>query len=149
MKSIFNADDNAELVARVNQLYPHHKPLWGKMDVAQMMTHCTAAMNMAFGLSKCHRHWIGVLFGNITKRRVLKTNRLDRNIPAYIAMRVEHPCDFEDAKKNFLEMIRIAFEKGEAGLIKCPHPYFRKFKTGEWCQLNWKHLDHHLRQFGV
>lgn len=149
MKSIFNADDNAELVTRINQLGPCTKAQWGKMDVAQMMTHCTAAMNMAFGLSKCHRHWIGVLFGNISKRRVLKTNQLDRNIPAYIAMRVEHACDFEEAKKNFLNIIEFAFEEGETKLVKYPHPYFHKFKAGEWCQLNWKHLDHHLRQFGV
>lgn len=114
-----------------------------------MMTHCTAAMNIAFGLTKCRRHWIGVLFGNIAKRRVLKTKDMDHHIPAFIAMRVEHSCNFEEAKEKFLQIIRTALEKGEAGLVKFPHPYFHKFKAGEWCQLNWKHLDHHLRQFGV
>lgn len=149
MKSIFNADNNAELVARINLLRPETKALWGKMDAAQMMTHCAASMNIAFGLAKCHRHWIGIWFGNIAKRRVLKAKQLDRHMPAYISVRIEHPCDFKESKEKFLTIVQIAYAKGEAGLVKFPHPYFHKFKPGEWCQLNWKHLDHHLRQFGV
>jgi hypothetical protein len=149
MKSIFDADDNAELVYRVNQLYPDTKALWGQMDPAQMMTHCAASMGIAFGLSKCPRHWIGTLFGNISKKRMLKTQQFDRYMPAHFTLRIEHTCNFDDAKKNFLTIIQTAYTKGEPGLVKYPHPYFGTFEPGEWHQLNWKHLDHHLRQFGV
>ncbi len=35
------------------------------------------------------------------------------------------------------------------GLSKDPHPFFGNLNSEEWDTLNWKHLDHHLRQFGV
>jgi hypothetical protein len=149
MKSIFNADDNGELIERINQLTAVTPALWGKMDAAQMMTHCTRSMNIAFGYAKCHRHWIGIFLGNIGKNRSLKVKQLDRNIPSFKTLRIGFPCDFAEAKKDFLAIIKIALDKGEAGLVKYPHPYFGTFKPGEWSQLNWKHLDHHLRQFGV
>lgn len=149
MKSIFNADGNAELATRINKLRPDAKALWGKMDAAQMMTHCVAGISIAFGLAKCHRHWVGRLFGSISKRRMLKVETFDRHMPAYIDLRIEYSCNFDEAKKNLLSVIELAYQKGEAGLVKYPHPYFGRFKPGEWRQLNWKHLDHHLSQFGV
>ncbi|MBC7400021.1 MAG: DUF1569 domain-containing protein [Mucilaginibacter sp.] len=149
MKSIFNKGNNAELINRVNQLTAATPALWGKMNVAQMMAHCTVSMNIAFGNSKKYRHWVGILFGNFAKKRNLKAKELDRNIPTYYKLRITDDRDFAEEKAKLIALIKTALEKGEAGLVKCPHPYFRYFNPGEWSQLNWKHLDHHLRQFGV
>jgi ribosomal protein L39E len=149
MKSIFNIDNNAELINRFDQLTITTPALWGKMNTAQMMAHCTASMNTAFGYSKNHRHWVGIFFGNFTKRRMLRAEQLDRNIPAYIKLRITDKRDFAKEKTQLIALIKSIPAKGEAGLAKCPHPYFRHFKPCEWSQLNWKHLDHHLRQFGV
>jgi hypothetical protein len=149
MKSIFNTDNNAELISRINQLTADSRAQWGQMNVAQMMAHCTIAMNMAFGNSKNYRHWVGFFFGDFAKNRNLKGNQLDRNIPAYIKMRIMDDRNFEEEKTKLIAVIQDILIKGEAGLVKYPHPYFRTFKPGEWSQLNWKHLDHHLRQFGV
>ncbi|MES2426676.1 MAG: DUF1569 domain-containing protein [Bacteroidota bacterium] len=149
MKSIFNADNNAEMINRINQLTVTTPAQWGKMDAAQMMAHCYASMSIGFGLSKCHRHWVGVLFGNFAKKRMLKVFEFDRHMPAYFKLRITDDRDFEQEKHKIITIIKLALEKGEAGLVKYPHPYFGKFKSGEWTQLNWRHLDHHLRQFGV
>jgi hypothetical protein len=149
MKSIFNEDNNAELVSRFGQVTVNTPALWGKMNAAQMMAHCTASMNVAFGYAKNYRHWVGIFFGNFAKRRTLSTPQLDKNIPAYIKLRVEDHRDFDEEKAKLIALIKSIPAIGEAGLVKCPHPYFRHFKPGEWSQLNWKHLDHHLRQFGV
>ncbi|MES2379150.1 MAG: DUF1569 domain-containing protein [Bacteroidota bacterium] len=149
MKSIFNTDDNAELITRINQLTATTPALWGKMNIAQMMAHCAASMNIAFGYSKNHRHWVGIFFGNFAKKRMLRAEQFDRNIPAYFKLRITDDRGFIHEKEKFTTLIKAALEKGEAGLVKRPHPYFRHFKPGEWSQLNWKHLDHHLKQFGV
>ncbi|WP_214071622.1 hypothetical protein [Mucilaginibacter sp. dw_454] len=119
------------------------KPLWGKMDAAQMMTHCTNSMNIAFGKTRCYRHQIGILLGNIAKRRLLKVDQFDRHIPSFYKLRIYHDCNFDEAKEDFLDIIKTALDNGEPSLVKYPHPYFKTFKAGEWCQLNWKHLDHH------
>lgn len=149
MKSIFIEENNAELINRVEKLCADTPALLGKMNAAQMMAHCQASMNIAFGNSNNHRHWVGILFGNFSKNRMLKADKLDWNIPAYIKLRINDERNFGEEKEKFIALIKSVFEKGEAGLVKYPHPYFRKFKPGEWTQLNWKHLDHHLRQFGA
>jgi len=149
MKSIFNTDDNAELINRINQLTADTPALWGKMTPAQMMAHCHASMSVAFGYSKNIRHWIGIFFGNFAKKRMLKVKEFDRNMPTVEQLRITNDCNFIEEKEKFIRLIQSALTKREPGLVKYPHPYFRKFKAGEWSQLNWKHLDHHLRQFGV
>ncbi|MES2810283.1 MAG: DUF1569 domain-containing protein [Bacteroidota bacterium] len=149
MKSIFNTDDNAELLFRINQITESTPAVWGRMNTAQMMAHCRCSMEVAFGLAKNHRHWVGVFFGNFAKKRTLQAKQLDKNIPAYTKLRITDDRDFADEKEKFIAMVKLAYEKGEKGLVKCPHPYFRHFKAGEWSQLNWKHLDHHCRQFNI
>ncbi|MDB5115251.1 MAG: hypothetical protein JWQ79_743 [Mucilaginibacter sp.] len=149
MKSIFNADDNAELLNRIDQLAATSHALWGKMNAAQMLAHCRASMNIAFGISKKRRHWLGRVFGHIGKRRLLKVAELDRLMPTYKTFEITDNRFFDEEKEKFTTLIKSAFLKGEACLVKYPHPYFKTFKPGEWSQLNWKHLDHHLRQFGV
>ena len=38
----------------------------------------------------------------------------------------------------------------ETGVVtQDPHPFFGRMTGEEWDRLLWKHLDHHLRQFGV
>lgn len=149
MKSIFNADDNAELINRINQLSDTSQALWGKMSPAQMMAHCQASMNMAFGNTKKNRHWIGKLLGSISKNRLLRVTTFDRNMPTYKKFEIATEKDFNKEKDQFITLIQSALIKSESALVKYPHPYFCTFKPGEWSQLNWKHLDHHFRQFDV
>lgn len=149
MKSIFNAADNTELQSRIQKLTETTPAEWGQMNAAQMMAHCQAGMNIAFGNTKAYRHWIGVLLGNIAKRRMLKADEFDRHMPAHVKLRITNNRNFEEEKEKYITLINTARTKGPTSLVKYPHPYFGRFKADEWAQLNWKHLDHHLRQFGV
>ena len=38
---------------------------------------------------------------------------------------------------------------GPSGLTSLPHPFFGPLSSEEWQALQWRHLDHHLRQFGA
>ncbi len=149
MKSIFNADDNAEIISRIQKLTETTPAQWGKMNSAQMMAHCQAGINMAFGNTKTIRNWIGVLFGNIAKRRMLKVDTFDKHMPTFRQAMITGDHNFEEEKEKYITLIKIAPVKGPDILVKYPHPYFGRFKANEWAQLNWKHIDHHLRQFGV
>jgi hypothetical protein len=149
MKSIFIEDDNAELINRINQLSAPMPALWGKMNPAQMMAHCQASINIALGNARVKRHWLGILFGNIGKKRLLKAGKLDKYTPTYKDFEMTGDLDFEEEKEKFIALIKSALIKGPQSLVKYPHPYLNTFKDDEWSQLNWMHLDHHLRQFGV
>jgi hypothetical protein len=63
MKSLYNDQDNKELINRLNFLTPNTPALWGKMNVSQMLSHCQKPMQIAFDELVIKRGLIGLLFG--------------------------------------------------------------------------------------
>lgn len=49
MKNIFDKNDNQELINRINLLTSDTKPLWDKMTVDQMLSHCISPIEVALG----------------------------------------------------------------------------------------------------
>jgi hypothetical protein len=149
MKSIFNAADNADFIKRINKLSPSSQALWGKMNVGQMLTHSQTTLNLAIGDLKLKRAFIGFLFGKIAKKKLLNDEPLEKNLPTFREARIKDERDFEEEKAKLTDLIKRFQKVGPDGLIKDPHPFFGDLKPEEWDKLNTKHLDHHLRQFGV
>jgi hypothetical protein len=75
MKSLFNPTHNQEILDRLNTLTPETHAKWGKMNVAQMLTHCQAAINLAFGNVKLKQNIIGILFSSIPKKMVIYSGK--------------------------------------------------------------------------
>jgi len=68
MKNLFERETVDEVIARVDSLQPSCPRQWGKMDVAQMMAHCSVAMDMASGRLNPPRRFIGRLVAPFVKR---------------------------------------------------------------------------------
>jgi len=149
MKSLFNLSDSSEIIDRINRLTPQSKSSWGKMNVEQMLAHSQRPLNVASGNLKLKRGLIGVLFGGIAKRKLAGEDSFKKNLPTAPEFVVKDPKNFEEEKKKLIELVQQFAKAGPAGLSKDPHPFFGNLRTEEWDILNWKHLDHHLRQFGV
>jgi hypothetical protein len=149
MKSLFNAPDNQELIDRINALTPASKPLWGKMHVAQMLAHAQQPLRVALGELKLKRGIAGFLFGKMAKRQLLAEGDMKRNLPTAKEFLVRTDLLFEEEKKKLIALIQRFYQSGPQGLTKDDHPFFGKLSVEEWDKLQFKHLDHHLRQFGV
>ena len=59
MKNLFEPGAVQEVMTRIEQLKPSAQRQWGKMDVAQMMAHCSAALEMASGKIVAKRTLLG------------------------------------------------------------------------------------------
>jgi hypothetical protein len=91
-----------------------------------------------------------MLFGSMVKRRLTGDERtFQKNLPTDKSFLVKDTPNFEEAKTNLIALVREFMNSGPSGLTKDPHPFFGKLTSQEWDILMWKHLDHHLRQFGV
>jgi transposase InsO family protein len=62
---------------------------------------------------------------------------------------VKHERDFVAERQRLRGLIDRFAAGGPAGCTKHPHSFFGPMTPEEWAALNYKHLDHHLRQFGV
>lgn len=146
MNSLFEVQYNTEIINRINKLKPDSKPLWGKMSVSQMMAHCTEAMRSAFGEIKLKRNFMGVIFGNIAKKSILSDKPIKHGLPTDKNFVIKEDKNFEQEKNRLIEYVKKFDAKF---LTNDPHPFFGKMTADEWDKITAKHLDHHLRQFGV
>jgi hypothetical protein len=149
MRTLFNQTDNEELLQRIDHLTVNSKAIWGKMNVAQMMAHCQQPIRVAFGLSESGRTLIGRLFGNIVKKQLLSDRPWRKSLPTDKTFVIADSRDFEKEKENLKKLVRKFSTDGPGALSKRPHPFFGKMSEEEWGRMSWKHLDHHLQQFGV
>jgi hypothetical protein len=148
MKSLFNESDNLEMIARINRLSPGSKGLWGKMSVSQMMKHAQMPVRVAFEDLQLKRGLIGILFGRMMLKKMLSEDVWKQNLPTDKNFIIHSIPDFETEKNNLVSLVTQFGNRKESITTKA-HPFFGKMSVSEWDQLVWKHLDHHLRQFGV
>lgn len=148
MKSLYNPASNQDIIDRINQLSPHSLSHWGKMTVSQMMEHCQAPIKVAFGELTLKQNLIGLLFGRIAKKKLVEDKPFDPNIPTAKEFIITHEPDFDVAKTALIDRVS-RFQQGPSVIKNLKHPFFGPMTPEEWDISQWKHLDHHLRQFGV
>ena len=149
MKSIYNADDNQEIIERINKLTPESQAQWGKMNAAQMLSHCQAPMDVAFGNLNLKANFFMQLLGKMFKNKILNSAEFKKDSPTAPAFIRNNECDFEQSKADLINKINRFSEFGEKAIKTTKHPFFGEMKLSEWDRLQSMHLDHHMRQFGV
>jgi hypothetical protein len=77
------------------------------------------------------------------RKTVLKGN------PTAKELIVADQRDFRREQEQLKLKIRKFHEGGEGNCTQHPHPFFGALTPYEWSRGMYKHLDHHLRQFGA
>jgi hypothetical protein len=149
MQTLFDQDENTKMISRIQKLTPETKPLWGKMNVAQMLAHTQVALRVAMGDDKLKQSLFGKLFGRIAIKKLLSTKPFGKNMPTAPEFIMREQKDFNKEKSALLHLVERMLKEGPNGLTKEPHPFFGKMTPEQWDTLQYKHLDHHLSQFGV
>lgn len=150
MKNLFEASVADELKERISRLQPETQRLWGKMNAAQMLEHCSRGVESALGDFKPPRMLIGKILGGLIKSKALGNDEpLRRNSPTLPALIVVDDRDLAVERERLCRLIDRFVAAGPTGCTTHPHAFFGKLTPDEWAELMYKHLDHHLRQFGV
>lgn len=146
VKNLFASDAKQFIIERINKLTSESKPLWGKMNVAQMLAHCQMPMGVALGSHKLQGSIILKLIGPFFKKLLFNEKPFKRNLGTDRSFIITDQRKFEEEKQKLVDMIN---RFTEANMVDEPHPFFGKLTKEEWSKGTWKHLDHHLMQFGV
>lgn len=149
MKNLFTPAANQEIVDRINTLTADTKPLWGKMTVAQMLAHSQQPLYVALGEKHLKGGLMAFLFGRIAKKQLVKDEQFKRNLPTAPSFVVKVEKNFTEEKNKLVDLVQRFGKNDPEEIAKRPHPFFGKLNAEEWNTLQYKHLDHHLRQFGV
>ncbi len=149
MKNLFEREAVDEEISRIDTLKPATQRHWGKMDVAQMMAHCSGALDMASGQLILPRLLIGRLIGPFVKPIYTNEKPFSRGNPTDPKLIVSDKRDFLREQEQLKRKVRLFHEGGEAQCTRHPHPFFGELAPQAWSRGMYKHLDHHLRQFGA
>jgi hypothetical protein len=149
MKNLFEREAVDEVISRIDTLQPATQRQWGKMDVAQMMAHCSAALDMASGRLNPPRIFIGRVLGPLFKPIYTNEKPFSQNNPTDPQLVVSDQRDFLREQEQLKGKIRQFCDGGEPQCTRHPHPFFGALTPQAWSRGMYKHLDHHLRQFGA
>jgi len=150
MESLFTKETSQKYIDRIHLLTPQTQSQWGKMNVSQMLAHCQAPLNVASGeLVLKINPVVKFLFGKSAKKQLVNDPEFKRNLPTFSEAKIFNQRIFEQEQSRLVNLIDDFQTKGPKGLTTNAHPFFGDMTVGDWDLLQLKHLDHHLRQFGV
>lgn len=147
-RTIFDAAARAALIERMMRVQTGMKPLWGQFTSVKMLRHLGASVEMALGELK------------VAPKKTPLNNRFARwlaiDLPTPVPKSAPSAPELISQPSAGVEeeqaRLRAAIERLAAREQACEwveHPAFGKLDGRQWGKLTWKHMDHHLKQFGV
>ena len=134
---------------RVQRLNPNASPKWGRMTARQMVCH----LNDSFRVGMEEKYASPAT--SFVQRTLVKWIALRAPIqwPAGVPTRPEieqgvggtPPAEWESDRAELLGLMDAFAERRTFGV----HPTFGKMSERDWLTWGYRHVDHHLRQFGV
>lgn len=150
MKNIFDPEIKEELIHRINKLSPESQPIWGKMSVDQMLAHCCVPYEMAFTDKHPKPNAImRFLLKSFVKDGVVNEKPYKKNLRTAPAFIITGDRDFEEEKARLIGFLNRSVELGKDHFEGKESISFGPMTSEEWNNQFYKHLDHHLTQFGV
>ncbi len=149
MKTIFEKDTCDELVGRLDKLQPDSERQWGKMSPSQMMEHTARAIEVANGSKPMEQWFIGKAIGWMFKKKYLGEEPFPKNSPTGPDFIIKDEPDFEGTRVRLTALITEFHGLGETGTDGNVHGFFGPLTGKQWGETQYKHVDHHLRQFGL
>lgn len=148
-KSLFNQEDYNEICSRLAKLTSESPRQWGKMDHAQMLAHCVVGLKTPLNHTKQPRKLISYLIGGLIKKSLVSPEPYKQGLPTAKDFVITGQREFDKEKQELQDFLKRFHEAGEKGMTPHPHPFFGPMAPEEWGYSQYKHLDHHLRQFGA
>jgi hypothetical protein len=147
MKTVFDETTRAELISRINSLNESSTAQWGKMNVYQMLKHCTIWEEWILGKTnrEYKQEFLGLIFGKMALNSSVKDDRpMKRNMPAGRFKVREKSGNVDLQKEKWIGLINEYANFSNPDFI---HDFFGKMTKEQIGIFAYKHSDHHLRQF--
>jgi hypothetical protein len=150
MKNIFTKEITDEVVKRIENLTTTSQPNWGKMSVGQMLSHCCVVYEMVYTEKHTKPNtFVKMMLKLFVKNTVVSYKPYVKNGKTAPQFLMKEYKEFETEKKRLIDYIIKTQELGERYFEGKESHSFGKLSSIEWNNTFYKHLEHHLTQFGV
>lgn len=149
MKTLFDEETRDEIYARLSRLQPYAERKWGRMTASQMMEHTARALEMAIGRRPRKQLLIGKLLSWAFRKEFFGEEPFKPGRPTGKDFIIKDEPDFEATRRRLNELIAELHGMGPGRVDGNVHGFFGHLTGKQWGETQYKHVDHHLRQFGV
>jgi len=150
LPNIFSLDETNRVIERINKLTNLSQPVWGKMNVAQMLAHSCVSYEMVYDdKHKAPSAIIKFILKTFLKKIIVGEGHFKKNSQTAPAFLITDERDFSKEKERIISYLKKTQELGENYFEGKESLSFGKLNKTEWNNLFWKHMNHHLKQFGV
>lgn len=151
MENIFNKQVTNSVIERINQLNETSQPQWGKMNVAQMLAHCSVTYEYVFEEGKYNKPkgLKKLLLKLLVKGIVVGEKPYSKNGRTAPDFLITDTRVFNTEKEKLVEYLRKTQALGEEHFHNKESHSFGSLTKTEWNNMFYKHINHHLTQFGV
>ncbi|NDC41173.1 MAG: DUF1569 domain-containing protein [Chitinophagia bacterium] len=151
MNNIFDQSVAEEVIHRIGKLTPETQPVWGKMSVGQMLAHCNVTYEMVFEPAKHPKPtgFMAFVIRNLIKGTVTSEKPYKKNSATAPAFLITDARDFTHERNRLTSYITQVQHMGADAFDGKESHSFGPLTKVQWNNMFYKHLDHHLSQFGV
>jgi hypothetical protein len=150
LPNVFTQEVSDQIIDRIHRLNPNSVAQWGKMNVAQMLAHCNVTYEMMYEQKHPQNGaFMKFILKMLVKPKVVNETTYPKNsrtAPAFVMADEKH---FEEEKQRLIAYINKTQALGGEHFDQMESHSFGKLTTIEWNNMMYKHLNHHLTQFGV
>lgn len=147
MQSLFTKSAYDEILTRLDNLSPESQAQWGKMNVAQMLAHCSEPLKVPLEkLNMAKPNPLMKLLFSFFKKSLYNDKPWKHGLPTSKEFKIVDQRDFQQEKEQLKSLIGEFYAERDKNEWP-PHPFCGHFTTAQWGQMQYKHLDHHFRQF--
>jgi len=148
MPTMRDPADRAAILTRLDRLQTTSTPRWGRMNVAQMLSHLCDSCRMALGDMPVKSRNFRLAHGFPVKHLMLYVLPFPKSAPTAPEL-LSSTAESFDGERDRLKRLIARMDPLTDGTRAKEHPLFGALTPDEWGVLGYKHSDHHLRQFGV
>ena len=134
---------------RITALRPDSPRQWGKMNPSQMLEHTARVLEMATGRKPSKQMFIGKMISWAVRGKFLGEEPFMKNAPTGPDFVITDQPNFAMTKTRVIGLLQELHQLGEQGTDGHVHGFFGPLTGAQWGQTQFKHVDHHLRQFDV
>ncbi len=138
-----------ECLARLHKIEEDTKPHWGSMTAAQMMAHCAEIQEVANGKKLEKTPFMARLFKGFIRKMVVNDKPYPKSTQTHPQYKQIEDKNFPEEKARLLEALQKFQRMDPQQAANIRHPLFGTMTIEEKGWSSYKHLDHHLTQFGV
>jgi Protein of unknown function (DUF1569) len=150
LPNIFDTQTTNSIIDRINKLNANSQPTWGSMSVDKMLAHCNVTYEMLYtDIHPKPNAFIRFILKVLVKQKVVSETPYQQNGKTAPAFIIKEAKNFEIEKQRLIDFINKTQQQGEAYFDGKVSPSFGPLSKTEWNNMFYKHLHHHLTQFGV